>query len=282
MRPNSCIPAANSSRSADLDPQFMEEPKMLNFDPTRREVLLGSAAATVLLTTRSRNTEAAGQPLRPDIGSAAGQTMTDLYATAVKAMQAPEINYPPQPQSWTFQAHIHAVPLNPFDPANSGGVRGKEAIRKRVDIIYGNPAAGTPQAAWKAAALACWATCTHESPYFPTWHRWYLYYFERICRKMCGHPEFVLPYWNYASDTGPSLQLPAKFQERNLKEGDLTIQNHLFFDDRGLGFADGAGSSPQNVAMNNGGFMPFSQTQYGPALGAKVMFPSDDRKHMSF
>jgi tyrosinase len=245
---------------------------------TRREALLGSAA-TALLLVQARSAWSATAVVRPDIASAAGRTMVDLYALAIKAMQDPAINYPPQPQSWTFQAYMHAVPLNPFDPANSAGLsQGSDAFKKRVDIIYGNPAAGTPQAAWKEAALACWATCRHSSPYFTTWHRWYLHYFERICRKMSGHPEFALPYWNYASNNGASLQLPDQFR---LVSPDRTKPNVLFFDDRGLGFANGQGDGAQNVAMNGGGFMPFSQSQYNTALGARVMFPSDDKDHFS-
>ncbi len=235
--------------------------------PTRRTVLLGGAAATLIITTGSAQTPAPAIKTRPDIASAAGQKMADLYNDAVTAMQDPEINYPPQPRSWTFQAYIHGIPSNPFDPANSGGLfTGTAALKKRVDEIYGNPAAGTPQDAWKKAAMACWATCTHGSPYFPTWHRWYLHYFERICREMCKNPDFMLPYWNYASDIGSSLQLPDKFVDQS---------SRLIFDDRGLGFANPQGTGPQNVAMNNGGYMPYPQIDYGPALGAKVMFPSD-------
>ena len=250
---------------------------------TRRSALLGTAAATALLLIEPRRVWSATSALRPDIASPAGRTMVDLYAAAVKAMQDPAINYPPQPQSWTFQAYMHAVPSNPFDPANSGGLRratpqALQALQKRIDEIYGQPTANTSQAAWKQAAIQCWATCEHGSPYFTTWHRWYLYYFERICRKLSGHPEFVLPYWNYASDTGSSLQLPAQFTQVSQ---DPDNPNVLFFDDRGIGFADGQASGLQNVAMNEGGFMPYSQTQYGPALSAKQMFPSDDAQHFS-
>lgn len=250
---------------------------MSGFNLNRRDVLLGSAAAALLLA-QTKTGWSATQMVRPDIATPAGAKMVDLYAAAVKAMQNPAINYPPQPQSWTFQAYMHAVPLNPFDPANSGGLRGPD-LKKRIDIIYGHPAAGTPQAAWKQAALDCWATCRHSSPYFTTWHRWYLYYFEGICRKMCGDPSFTLPYWNYASNTTSSLQLPEQFTQVSQ---DTTNPNVLFFDDRGLGFSDGQASGPQNVAMNNGGFMPFSQTQYGPALSTKQFFPADDANHMAF
>jgi hypothetical protein len=78
------------------------------------------------------------------------------------------------------------------------------------------------------AALACGATCEHASPYFSTWHRWYLHYFELICRKMSGHQEFVLPYWNYGSNNGPSSQLPAAFQQASPNP---TMPNPLYFDD---------------------------------------------------
>jgi tyrosinase len=235
---------------------------------TRRQILLGGAAAGLWVAGDMRNVGAApAGKLRPDINSAAGKKMTDLYAKAVTAMQRPEINYPPQPQSWIFQSYIHGVPSNPFDPANSGGLfTGTPDLKKRIDELYGQPASGSPHAKWKQAAMDCWATCTHESPYFPTWHRWYLYYFERICREMCGDPEFMLPYWNYASNIGHSLQLPAQFRSQNTP---------LLFDDRGLGFANPQGTGPQNVAMNSGGYMPYPLINYNPALTAKVMFPSD-------
>ena len=247
------------------------------FAPTRREVVVGTAAAASQLLAPTLKAWSQGLLVRPDIAFASGQTMVSLYSTAVKAMQDPAINYPPQPQSWTFQAYIHAVPLNPFDPAVSGGAKGA-VLKKRIDDIYGNPTPGTPQAAWKEAASACWATCEHGSPYFTTWHRWYLYYFERICRKMSNHPEFTLPYWNYASDNGPSLQLPAQFQQVS---PDPKNPNPLYFDDRGLGFADATATGPQNVSMNDGGYLPYALTHCGPALGAQLMFPSDDLKHVS-
>ena len=245
---------------------------------SRRSVLLGGAA-TALLVVGPRAAWPATANVRPDIASAAGKKMVELYEKAVRAMQDPAINYPPQPQSWTFQAYMHAVPINPFDPAYSGGLSRGKALDKRIDEIYGQPAANTPQAEWKKAAQACWATCQHGSPYFTTWHRWYLHYFEQICRKMSKQPEFVLPYWNYASDTGSSLQLPSAFTD--IPQDPSAPQNVLYFDDRGFGFADGQATGTQTVAMNEGGFLPYSQTQYGPALSAKQIFPSDDSNHIS-
>lgn len=39
--------------------------------------------------------------------------------------------------------------------------------------------------------------CQHGSYFFLSWHRMYLYYFERIARRASGDSNFALPYWNY-------------------------------------------------------------------------------------
>lgn len=241
-----------------------------------RRTFLVSTTGLALASMMPGVVRAAGTTrVRPDIASPEGATMLKLYAKAVQAMQDPAINYPPQPQSWLFQAYIHAVPTNIFDPANSGGVSQAD-MRKRVDLIYGNPAPGSAAARWKNAALHCWGTCQHASATFLPWHRWYLYYFERICRRMCGDANFCLPYWNYGANHDTSMQLPTAFRTR---PGDSP--NPLFFDDRGVGFATPALSGKQEYPMNDGGYMDYSTATVIPALAALQMFPSDDDKTIS-
>ena len=46
-----------------------------------------------------------------------------------------------------------------------------------------------------------WNQCQHQSFFFLSWHRMYLYYFERILRKASGDPNFTLPYWNYSNES---------------------------------------------------------------------------------
>ena len=53
--------------------------------------------------------------------------------------------------------------------------------------------------------------CQHSNPFFPAWHRVYLYYFERILRKACGEATFNLPYWNYTDSTAERA-LPEAFR----------------------------------------------------------------------
>jgi tyrosinase len=239
---------------------------------SRRSVLKFVTAFGASALLQRRGARAADSLfLRPDINTAAGQRMIGFYAQAAGKMKDPSINIPPQPHSWTFQAYIHGVPADPFQPVETPGLRhGTSALNMRIDLIYGQPAPGTPEANWKAAALKCWGTCPHGSPLFVAWHRWYLLYFEKIIRSLSGAPDFSLPYWNYASDQGPSLQLPAAFQN----PGNPT--NPLYEDLRGLGFYNPTGTGAQNLPVNEDGYLPYPQTDYGPALSGAQLFPSDD------
>lgn len=49
--------------------------------------------------------------------------------------------------------------------------------------------------------------CPHGIAYFLSWHRGYLYYFERQLRLVSGDSRLVLPYWDYYS----YATLPAEF-----------------------------------------------------------------------
>jgi hypothetical protein len=73
------------------------------------------------------------------------------------------------PRSWIFQANMHGV----------------------SDSSY-----------------YAWNQCQHESFFFFSWHRMYLYFFERIVRSQSGYPQFALPYWNYYPSTQRSLPQP--------------------------------------------------------------------------
>ncbi|KAJ4977345.1 hypothetical protein NE237_002451 [Protea cynaroides] len=46
--------------------------------------------------------------------------------------------------------------------------------------------------------------------FFP-FHRWYLYFYERILGKLIDDPTFTLPFWNY--DSPPGMQIPAIFTD---------------------------------------------------------------------
>ncbi|XP_021902258.1 polyphenol oxidase, chloroplastic-like [Carica papaya] len=47
----------------------------------------------------------------------------------------------------------------------------------------------------------------HRSWLFFPWHRYYLYFYEKILGKLIGDPTFALPFWNWDSPCG--MQIPA-------------------------------------------------------------------------
>ena len=112
--------------------------------------------------------------------------------------------------SWIFQANIHG------HPPGSGS----------------NPA---------------WDKCQHGSFFFLSWHRMYIYFFERILRVASGNPNLTLPYWNYAKATPTARALPAPFRTP-------TTGNPLFVAQR-------------NPPMNTGALLPASAVSTTVAMG---------------
>jgi tyrosinase len=95
-----------------------------------------------------------------------------------------------------------------------------------------------------AAPLPLWNQCRHGSWYFVSWHRAYLYYFERIVRAQVvangGPPDWALPYWNYDGG-GNHNTLPLAFRSPTRTDGSV---NPLFVTQRNAGVNSGAGLPP--------------------------------------
>ena len=51
--------------------------------------------------------------------------------------------------------------------------------------------------------LPSWNSCQHGTNFFFSWHRMYLYFFEKILREKSHDPNLTLPYWDY--QTNPVL-----------------------------------------------------------------------------
>jgi tyrosinase len=107
-----------------------------------------------------------------------------------------------------------------------------------------DPTSWTFQAAMhgslSGAPLPQWNQCRHGSWYFVSWHRAYLYYFERIVRAQViadgGPADWALPYWNY--DGVGHNALPPAFRNPTRADGSA---NPLFIADRADGINDGDG-----------------------------------------
>jgi len=86
-----------------------------------------------------------------------------------------------------------------------------------------------------------WNQCRHASWYFLSWHRMYLYFFERIVRQNVidngGPSAWALPYWNYDGGSGHNA-LPTAFRNPTRFDGS---PNPLFVNQRRPGINAGAG-----------------------------------------
>jgi hypothetical protein len=121
------------------------------------------------------------------------------------------------PRSWTYQAAIHGT------------------------------LAGPPQTAWN--------TCQHGNYFFWSWHRMYLYWFERICRRMACDDCFALPYWDYNSPS--QRQLPPMFRDS---------ASDLFISQRNPSMNSGAGSLPAWAVNYSAGLAQLNFTSASGSL----------------
>jgi hypothetical protein len=67
---------------------------------------------------------------------------------------------------------------------------------------------GTEDTPTNTQEMQSWNQCEHGSFYFFSWHRMYLYFFDRILRAAAQDPNLVLPYWNWGDPAQRTLPLP--------------------------------------------------------------------------
>lgn len=149
------------------------------------------------------------------------------YRDGVRVMKTRAIT---DPTSWLYQANMHST--------------------------YTTPPMG-----------ALWNQCQHGSFFFFSWHRMYLYWFERIVRKACGNNAFALPYWNYTSTAGSARQLPLEFRQVQFNGQ----PNALYDSTRAPGMNN----------ISNPSQIPYSSTLYSTAF-AYTNFTSPTGSALSF
>jgi hypothetical protein len=145
------------------------------------------------------------------------------------------------------------------------------AYAKAVQVMQARPASDPTSWAWQAAVHgtfaaappgANWNVCQHQGWFFLSWHRMYLYFFERIVRKAVldagGPADFALLYWNYDRPF-PSNTLPPAFRAPTLPDG---TANPLFI-----------ASPNRNAGLMAGGQVPATATSSTAAM-AQTAFSS--------
>jgi tyrosinase len=146
------------------------------------------------------------------------------------------------------------------------------SLRKAVQVMQSRPASDPTSWLYQAnihgtddtPVATAWNTCQHGSYLFHSWHRMYLYYFERILRKASGDPSLALPYWNYSQAANRAL--PAPFRTP-------TTNNPLFVSQRRASINAGSPLPATAVSFTQAfGFINFSSPTTGSqSFGGRVV-----------
>jgi tyrosinase len=90
----------------------------------------------------------------------------------------------------------------------------RKAITAMKALPADNPCSWTYQAAIHGTTVTpakiAWNTCHTDARFFWSWHRMYLYWFERIVRKYSGMYDWAIPFWDWANPA--QRQLPPAFR----------------------------------------------------------------------
>ena len=155
-------------------------------------------------------------------------------AAASLALLADAVLPPKSASAASLYVRRNVGGMNAFDPVIA-------SYRKAIKAMRGLPASDPRSWSYQAAIhgtfttppQTAWNTCQHGNYFFWSWHRMYLYWFERICRRMACDDCFALPYWDYNSAS--ERQLPPTFRDPS---------SELFVSQRDPNLNSGAGSLP--------------------------------------
>jgi Common central domain of tyrosinase/Polyphenol oxidase middle domain len=193
---------------------------MLMLLPRRWSLLFLFASFLVLLAACP-----GGGPDTPDDGTTTDGTTTDGPVTT----DLPTSDIPGQ----QVFVRPNIGKLDPNGPQIAAFRQGVQVMKSRpasdpTSWLYQANIHGTDD----AGDLQAWNTCQHGSFFFLSWHRMYLYYFERILRKASGDPNFALPFWDYSDPTQRAI--PVALRQP------AGAQNSLFITQRAPGINQGA------------------------------------------
>jgi hypothetical protein len=114
-----------------------------------------------------------------------------------------------------------------------------------------------------ADETATWCRCEHGTDQFLTWHRMYLWYFERVLQEAAGDLSLRLPYWDYETNAG----LPAAYRDATyVDEQGQTVPNPLRVSARQPGLNNGTSSLSSGVTSTAGAMATTDFNAFSTAL----------------
>ncbi|XP_074309645.1 polyphenol oxidase, chloroplastic-like [Silene latifolia] len=190
----------------------------------RRNMLIGLGGlygSTLPLTTES---PANAEPMAPDVYSC---TLTDAQWDNSVGDHCCPPKFPDKIKEFSFDDYPRPVELKKRRPAHvvSKDPEYVHDYNRAISIMRTGLTPFDPRNFYQQAKIHC-AYCdasypqfnnpdkrleVHGSWLFASFHRWYLFFFERIMGKLINKPEFALPFWNWDHPDG--MQIPEMFKD---------------------------------------------------------------------
>ncbi len=163
-----------------------------------KKLILFSCSIAVFVLLLSAHKDTRYQTATP-AAPAAGNIVSCAVPSANIAA-TPFAPSPGSPSAVMIRKNIYSL-----TPAEISSIKTGIAAMKALPVT--DPTSWLYQAAIHGTTLPnnlpSWNSCQHGTQFFFSWHRMYLYFFERILRAKSGNPNLTLPYWNY--QTNPVL-----------------------------------------------------------------------------
>ncbi len=202
-------------------PQTTEQKiPVANADLTPNDVMCATGPTTALATAKWFNPEDYADPKAVMIRKSI-YSYSAAEITSLKAGIAAMKALPTSnPTSWNYQAAIHGTTLS--------------------------------------GSMPSWNSCAHGTQFFLSWHRMYLYFFERILRAKSGNPNLTLPYWDYQTNAALHPDY------RNSAAGNALYDASRSASINGGGSLPASISTSINTSLTNVPFNTFQSTLEGP------------------
>ncbi|VFQ65322.1 unnamed protein product [Cuscuta campestris] len=217
-KPPTKLPPCRASDSSDQNPG----PQTPTPRVDRRNVLLGLGGlyGAYNYTTYNNNSNAVASPVPPpDVSKCGPATITNTtdkvpYSCCPPPFSGDAVDYElPSFSRLNVRPAAHAVQEEQLE-------KYKTAVRRMRELPDDDPRSFYQQAnvhcaycngAYKLAGGGGQDYQIHFSWLFFPFHRWYLYFHERILQSLIGDPTFTIPYWNWDNPQG--MFLPEIFDE---------------------------------------------------------------------
>ena len=220
-------------------------------------------------------------------GTIAGSNVTYIVVSCLSpAAQRKSVTALSAAELMSLRRGVAAMMARNNAPRASNDFRGSWIYWANMHQHFGNdcggPISGQGMAgvqsfiASNADETATWCKCQHFNNQFLTWHRMFLWYFERVLQQAAGDPSLRLPYWDYETNG----QIPAAYRDATyVNENGQTVPNPLRVEARQPSLNSGATSLISSVtstssAMAATSFSAFSgsleQTPHGAVHCATV------------